>query len=453
MLLTPSQGVIAGDTHRFRVVDCGRRFGKTTVSVEEIKGMLLVDRNSRLKRIEYLTDEQRNNIMTMSDRDEYRCRVNYWAETYRDARDIAWGMLTKELEPITIKRNESRLEIIVMNQDGNPAIVKLRGWESVESARGTKSDFDIFDEVAKYKGFWMYWEEVIRPTLTDYLGEAIFYSTPRGFNHFYDLYNLQDKDKEFKSFHFTSYDNPFLLKEEIDKAKTQMSEDRFAQEYLADFRKTEGLVYKEFNREAHVFTDSPVISKIQRLVSVDFGFTNPSAIYSIDVDSDRNYWITTEYYKTGKTTPELIDHVKSLQGHKCYPDPAEPDRIEEMRRAGINIQDVSKDIEAGINSVRELLKTGRLKIHSSCKNLISEFETYRYPDKKPGKNENEDPIKENDHAMDSIRYALHMQSTVNGREFAHVYIPTGNIPTNGITAPAPIHAPQKIAHVFRPGLR
>ena len=70
-------------------------------------------------------------------------------------------------------------------------------------------------------------------------------------------------------------------------------------------------------------------------------------------------------------------------------------------------RDVSKDIEAGIDTVRELLKQGRIHIHPSCINLISEFESYRYPDKKPDANEKETPIKENDHALDEIRYILH----------------------------------------------
>jgi hypothetical protein len=64
----------------------------------------------------------------------------------------------------------------------------------------------------------------------------LFISSPKGFNHFYDLYNLEAKDKDYKSFHFTSYDNPFIPRDEIDKASKELTEDRFAQEYLADFR-------------------------------------------------------------------------------------------------------------------------------------------------------------------------------------------------------------------------
>ena len=68
--------------------------------------------------------------------------------------------------------------------------------------------------------------------MTDTRGTALFASTPKGFNHFYDLNNLELTDKEFKSFSFTSYDNPYLPVDEIDKAKATLPPDRFAQEYL-----------------------------------------------------------------------------------------------------------------------------------------------------------------------------------------------------------------------------
>lgn len=423
MILTPSQNKIAADLHRFRVVCCGRRFGKTTEAIEEIKGKAI----AKVSRIAYI------------------------APTYQQARDIAWEQLKKEFYHIANSINESRLEIRVRTISGGESIIILRGWESIETLRGQQFDFIVIDEIASMRNWWVQWEEVIRPTLTDTKGEALFISTPKGFNHFYDLYNKQEKDNDYQSFHFTTYDNPFIPSEEIDKARLEMSEDRFAQEYLADFRKMEGLVYKEFSREKHAYTNS-VFGRVLRLVSVDFGFTNPAAIYTIDVDSDRNYWISSEYYKTQKTNAELVEYMKPLGGNKFYPDPAEPDRIEEMRRAGLNIMEVSKDIEAGITSVIELLKTNRLHVHSSCVNLISEFETYHYPDKKPDKNEPELPVKENDHGMDSIRYALHMQEPTYMNTSAPTYYPSTARPTNPSSIPQVPGSPDK-APTFRPKFR
>ena len=199
-----------------------------------------------------------------------------------------------------------------------------------------------------------------------------------------------------------------------------MTEDRFSQEFGADFRKTEGLVYKEFDRTKHVFQDTDLIQPdgterhgiIERMAGIDFGYTNPTAAVEIWRDSDDNYWVVSEWYKTGKTNAEVIEYVKTLKVNQVYPDPAEPDRIEEMERAGINVREVSKDVEKGIDSVRHLFKNGRLKIHHKCYNLIQELETYSYKERRPLQNEPEEPIKENDHALDALRYALYMQQPI-----------------------------------------
>src|SRR6202020_659777 len=96
--------------------------------------------------------------------------------------------------------NESRLEISLPSLKKGESKVFLRGWESVETLRGQSSDFLVIDEVAMMRNFWINWQEVLRPTLTDRKGCVLFISSPKGFNHFYDLYNLQDTDTDFKSF-------------------------------------------------------------------------------------------------------------------------------------------------------------------------------------------------------------------------------------------------------------
>lgn len=402
MILTPAQNNIAVDLHRFRVVNCGRRFGKTTLAIEEIKGKAV-----------------------------YReSRICYIAPTFQQARDIAWEQLKKEFSSLANNINESRLEIKVPTIKNKESLIQLRGWESVETLRGQLFDFLVIDEVAMMRNFKSMWQEVLRPTLTDRKGEVLFISTPKGFNHFYDLYNMQETDKDYKSFHFTSYDNSHIPSEEIDKAKLELTEDRFAQEYLADFRKTQGLVYKDFDRKKHVYFDRNLEPEypVDVLAGIDWGWTNPASSHKYKKSGDRHYWITDEFYKTGKTTGEIIEFVKTLGANKVYPDPAEPDRLEEARRAGLNIRDVSKDIEAGISCVQDLFKQGRVHIHSSCENLIWELETYSYPDKKPEKNEAEAPIKENDHAMDEMRYVLYMQEGTNSNSFAHTHYAQSAMP-------------------------
>jgi len=386
MKLHAAQAEIVKDSHRFRVVNCGRRFGKTTLAVEEIKGKALYTPS----------------------------RICYIAPTYQQARDIAWAMLIKEMKPITKKLNEARLELVVHVQEGGESIIQLRGWESVETLRGQQFDLLIIDEVAMMRNFFINWMEVLRPTLTDTVGTAMFISTPKGFNHFYDLYQLESdskKGKDFKSFSFSSYDNPHIPKDEIEAQKEELTEDRFAQEFLADFRKTEGLVYKEFNRELHVTKETPT-DVFETILGIDFGYTNPSAIVPIKIDQDYDYWIEEEWYKTKQTTDQIGEQASLYKASKAYPDPAEPDRIETLKKAGLNCREVSKDVVAGIDHVRELFKQNRIHIHPRCRNLIMELETYHYPDKKPDKNEAERPVKENDHMMDAMRYALYTNKPI-----------------------------------------
>jgi PBSX family phage terminase large subunit len=387
-ILTPAQKEIAKDSHRFRVVNCGRRFGKTTVAVEEM-------------------------IACAGAKDD--TMVAYIAPTYQQARDIAWEMLKRTVRPVADNINESRLEITIKSQDGGKSKIFLRGWESVESLRGQKFHFLVLDEVAMMRNFWSGWEEVLRPALTDTRGSVLFISTPKGFNHFYDLYNKRDND--YKSFHYTTYDNPYLPKDEIDKARTEIPEDRFAQEYLADFRKVEGLVYKEFNREYDLFENKQIQTK-QIICGLDFGFTNPTAILKIEIDRDDTYWITEEWYKTGQTTEQIVEVLHRMKPTAVYPDPAEPDRILILQQNGVNVREVSKDIVAGIDRVRELFKQRRIKIHKSCINLISELETYCYPEKMADKNEPEKPIKEHDHALDALRYALYTIKPIQANPFS-----------------------------------
>ena len=380
MILHKTQKIVALDTHRFRVVNCGRRWGKTTLAILEMVAKAIYKDNAR---------------------------VVYIAPTYQQARDISWNELKKICLPISSAVNEARLEITVNTKNGGTSIIWLRGWESVETLRGQKFDFVVIDEIASMRNFWLNWQEVIRPTLTDNKGEVLFISTPKGFNHFYDLYNFDDED--YKAFHFTTYDNPHLPVEEIDKAKKELPEDRFAQEYMADFRKQEGLVYKEFTRELHVFDGEPTRPKAKLLGSVDFGFRHPCAVLHVWLDTDGDYWVVDEWYKTERTEEQITDYVKSCGFNEVYPDPENASAISLLNSKGVNVRDVVKNkgsVKSGIDAVRNLFKQNRLHIHKDCTNLIWELETYSYKEKTSNDNSPEEPLKVNDDAVDSLRYVL-----------------------------------------------
>lgn len=393
MQLTPKQKEIAKDSTRFRVVNAGRRFGKTILAVEEMIGVAVAG-NDR--------------------------RVAYIAPTFQQARDIAWEHLKARCQPIIAETNESQLKLTLKTSKEGTSIIQLKSWDAVETLRGQKFHFLVIDEVAMMRNFWIGWQEVLRPALTDTQGGALFISTPKGFNHFYDLYNLESTEEAFKSFHATTYDNPHIEPSEIDEAKRQIPEDQFAQEYLADFRKQEGLVYKEFDRDRHVTTGETFVFNESR-GCVDFGFTNPTAMYTVRRTKDNEYFVEDEFYETGKTHDQIVQFAMLRKVRGWYPDPAEAPAIELMRRNGLQVYEVSKEVIGGIDTVRNLFLQNRLYIHPSCKNLIAELETYRYKEAQPNKNEPEEPVKENDHGLDAIRYCLHMWDSRQDRDHEDYY--------------------------------
>jgi len=333
--------------------------------------------------------------------------VMYMAPTLGDARELMWDKLKQRLQPAIVSANDTRLELVVRTVQGGTSHIYLGSWEKVDNYRGLEYDFLLLDEVQDYRNFWTGWEEAMRPTLSPRKGDALFTGTPKGYNHLYDLFNRQYEDPDFASFRYSTYENPFIDRDEIEKARTELGENRFAQEYLADFRKAEGLVFKEFDRTKHLYTE-PVFGYSEVLAGVDFGFTNPTAIMAILV-KDGVYYVDHELYRTGMTDEETADYVAASKFNKVYCDPAQPQSIEVMRRKKVNLRDVVKgkdSIQAGIDTMRELFNQNRLYINAQCTNLINELETYSYPEKRTNHNSSENPIDEYNHAIDAVRYVV-----------------------------------------------
>lgn len=403
--LHDAQKQIASDKHRFRVINAGRRFGKSTLVAWEMFAIAASCENAR---------------------------VPYYAPTRDDARDIMWKTLKEICEPLTVgEPNESRLEINIRNRFGGTSLLVLYGWEAVQERAkgvGVKNNHVFLDEVAKYKNFTFGWEEVLRPTLIDLQGGATFISTPNGFNHFYELSLKEGTDTDYKYFHFTSWDNPHLAVAELGKMRIEMGEDRYAQEVMGEFRKKEGLVYKDFSRENHIIAELPQdLEVLYKLGGVDWGHTHPAAVITILKDYSGNYFISDEFYEPGHTEEDIIDEVVSCNFNKVYPDPENASGIAGLKRRGVKVNRVNKgpgSIVSGISKIQEALREGKIKVLSRCVNVIQEFESYSYPEDK-GKLANEKPLKENDDAMDAIRYVI-----MSDMDSGHGNVPSIHYGTN-----------------------
>lgn len=372
MILHDAQRKIVSSTARFKVVVCGRGFGKTLVATE------ILGYNAVTKPV---------------------ARILYISPTYQSSRDIAWSRLKNRYRDAITKANESLLELTLLNG----STIVLRGWESVDTLRGQEFDLIVIDEVDSMRRFWEGWEEVLRPTLRVSQGPVVFIGTPKGFATLYTLTNQcgQKGFEDWEAFHFTSYDNPHLPVDEIDAAKRQLPENTFAQEYLADFRKHDGLIYQEFDRKRHIIAPIPIPLDAEYMAGVDFAYSHACAVIHI-YRFNNTYYIVDEFYKTKQTDLKIAEYVSSQNFHRVYPDPAQPQGIAELERFGVNCYHVDKSsdsVEKGISRIRELLKQTRIKVFNTCLNTITEFETYAEDDK--GR-----IIKEGDDAMDAIRYAI-----------------------------------------------
>ncbi len=208
-------------TKRFRVIAAHRRFGKTTLAINEL-------------------------IMAATSKPG---RYWYVAPTYRQAKTIAYDMLLNYLPAQFIaKKNEQDLSIKLINGSE----IALKGAENKDSLRGVGLQGLILDEVGLMDKD--VWEAILSPTLQDNpddKGWVIFIGTPKGRNFFFQLFQRGKVNKEWQSFHFSAYDTankvknpPRVSTDELQRLKEELSEDVFREEWLAEFLEGEGTVFR-----------------------------------------------------------------------------------------------------------------------------------------------------------------------------------------------------------------
>jgi len=152
-----------------------------------------------------------------------------------------WTTLVELAHPVIKSSHINNLQITLING----CTISLKGAARPETMRGVSLKFLVMDEYADMKPSVS--EQILRPALADQKGDAMFIGTPMGRNHFYELYTYAEMgdDESYKSWHFTSYDNPLLDPEEINTAKKSMSSYAFRQEFLASFEAMGSEIFKE----------------------------------------------------------------------------------------------------------------------------------------------------------------------------------------------------------------
>ena len=210
--LHPAQLEIFHSEARFKVVAAGRRFGKSRLAA----WILL---------IKALQSDSKD--------------VFYIGPTFQQSKDIMWAMLKELGDGLITAAHENTAVLTLVN--GRK--IYLKGSDRPDSLRGVGLAYVVLDEYASMKP--NVWEQIIRPTLADVRGGALFIGTPAGKNHFYDVYQDAMELDDWESFQFNSTDNPFIPADEIEAARSSMSSMSFRQEFEASFETFTGGVFKE----------------------------------------------------------------------------------------------------------------------------------------------------------------------------------------------------------------
>ena len=294
--LLPWQQEVWTDPARFKVIAAGRRTGKSRMAAWRL-------------------------IVSALEAD--KGHVWYVAPTQQQARDIMWQQLLELGNPVIANSHVNNMQLTLING----SMISLKGADRPETMRGVALKFVVLDEYADIKP--TVFEQILRPALADLKGHCIFIGTPKGRNHFYDIYKMgqsgKPETKDWKSWHFTSFDNPLLDKDEIEVAKNTMSTFAYRQEFMASFEAPQSEIFKEDWVVVKDKDDEPEYGTYYMAVDLA-GFENVSkqasnkkkyldqtSIAIVKVGDDNKWWVDkvdAGRWDIKEVCERILDHVR-----------------------------------------------------------------------------------------------------------------------------------------------
>lgn len=289
--------------------------------------------------------------------------------------------------------------------------VFIRSAQEPYSLEGMTLDWVWGDEAGQFS--LLVWT-ILRSRTAIKKGKIFFTTTPYNMGWLYkDFFQpwKDGTDKDLTVVSWASVENPFFPKEFFEKERVRLRPEEFQRRYLGQFTKMHGLVY---NFHSYHIVEPEEINSELTLGGVDWGYTNPCALVIIKYKNGR-FFIVDEWYEVGKTTPEVIDAMIKLQRkhgvNRWYADSANPEKIKEAStNTGLYIvpyEKVKDSITHGISYIQQLMNENRLFVFNHCKNTLTESDSYHYPEEENDSNKKEEPVAENNHLMDAMRYAIH----------------------------------------------
>lgn len=250
-------------------------------------------------------------------------------------------------------------------------------------------------------------------------GSRLWFScNPESPEHwFYQEWIQKAEEKNVLRLRFTMEDNPGLSEEVRERYASTFQGTFYRRFVLGEWVAAEGLVYDFFDES--LVRDAPEGPFEEWFVSVDYGTSNPT---SMGLWGRKNgvWFRVKEYYydaraaRRQKTDEEYADDLTALVGDRplraVVADPSAASFCQTLRRRGWRVKKADNQVLSGIRLTARLLKSGKIVICKGCGDAIREFSLYRWDDRGQGQDQ---VRKENDHAMDEIRY---FAATVAGKE-------------------------------------
>jgi hypothetical protein len=380
--LHPSQLTIAKHSARFKVICCGRRWGKGILGITA--GLRKALKGGRV----------------------------WWvAPTYSISLE-GWTYLMRLVHQIPGAKVEiSRLR--VMFPSGGS--IEIKTGDNPDNLRGSGLDLVVLDEAASMKQ--EVWDLVLRPTLADRQGEAIFISTPKHYNWFFDLFQRGESEEypDWQSWQKPTWDNPFIAESEIEAAQRDMEPGDFDQEFGASFTAIGGAIFPLLSANRPFYLrPMPQGTELRRKgVGMDWGTTKEhnAAVVGGGAMSTGAVWITSSWLSDSASSFDWNDEAmrvkRTIGATFARVDRSQSSNLDPIAALGFDAASGLANVEARIGMMQSLIRRQAIFFDSRDEGVRLLYqhmcEYHRWPE---GHAKAGQPVEENDDDVDAAHYLV-----------------------------------------------
>ena len=347
--LHPTQLEIAQDPARFKVVCCGRRWGKTMLGI-----------------VCCLRPALRGG------------RVWWVAPSYKEALE-GWAYLLRLCTQMPRAYASVQVSELHVRFAGGGTI-QVRTGDNPDNLRGAGLDGLVLDEAATMKP--EVWDLVLRPALADKQGWAMFPSTPQHFNWFYDLYELGESGQEgWRSWHHPTWDNPYIAEAEIEAARRDMTPEDFDQEFGASFTAVGGAVFPLLSANRHWYL-APMpagLDWLRRGVAGDWGTTpqHEAAVVGGGVIKSGAVWIHSNWLDHSGSSnlwrEEMFREKRQHGATFARVDRSQSSELDRLRDLGFEAESGNPHVEVRISELAGLIHSRNIFWDSSNPRVVEGY--------------------------------------------------------------------------------